>query len=737
MRRDLLRSIAIILLWTVTAFCQPAPLWVRAFDTAGNSDGFEDVYTISNNGYVFCGYSNNQPWAVRTDNGGDVIWSRLYPEDNDGGGEARSIIETDEGNFLIGGVHNNSIFAFLIDGDGETIWQRTYGQGSCDAVIELKEGNYALCGKSGENENSRGYVSTISPDDGEVIWATHIQHGIRLAKFTAMRETDGGIVTTGTYRPPDSGTQGWMAKIDFNGDVIWTRDFIEEEGGLKIRAIVSAPEGGFALTGYILTRNVFRSMQHAFLMKVNDRGFLQNMYRYDPGYPTPVFARSLIVVPDVGFMLVGKHLGRDATRSIAISTTSQGALRWQTIHNFEEMNIGSTELMSVVIGHDGGIIAAGKGYHIDEQDNRNLDGIAIKLEPDQLEPVIFYWSPEDTVFIALRGDTTEFIVRARDQQGDEFTYMWIMGEDTLGHDSTVTKFWEEVGEYIVQCQASDGENISSINWHVNVTDFYINSHQPDSLNPSTRRNSTIDFSVTTRAIEDDPIEYVWLLNDEQIAANDSVTIRFERGREHSVTAIASQGELADSVTWQVMVNDLIVDYMPEQLDLSVRVDTSFEFEVFPFDPEDDSLHFLWTLNGDSISDNSWVLVNFDEEGLHQVTAFVSDTTESDSLTWTVDVTTVGVHSDEPQHPDTPTLYPPVPNPFNSVTTVRYYLPIVSKVRLNLFDVNGRLIAELVDGYRIRGQHSVGVDGSDLVSGVYFVRMETNEKVLAQKILLIR
>jgi len=96
-----------------------------------------------------------------------------------------------------------------------------------------------------------------------------------------------------------------------------------------------------------------------------------------------------------------------------------------------------------------------------------------------------------------------------------------------------------------------------------------------------------------------------------------------------------------------------------------------------------------------------------------------------------------VYSGEPQHPDTPTLYPPVPNPFNSVTTVRYYLPIVSKVRLNLFDVNGRLIAELVDGYRIRGQHSVGVDGSDLVSGVYFVRMETNEKVLAQKILLIR
>jgi len=96
-----------------------------------------------------------------------------------------------------------------------------------------------------------------------------------------------------------------------------------------------------------------------------------------------------------------------------------------------------------------------------------------------------------------------------------------------------------------------------------------------------------------------------------------------------------------------------------------------------------------------------------------------------------------VYSGEPQHPDTPTLYPPVPNPFNSVTTVRYYLPIVSKVRLNLFDVNGRLIAELVDGYRIRGQHSVGVDGSDLVSGLYLVRMESDYNIQIRKALLIK
>jgi len=182
-----------------------------------------------------------------------------------------------------------------------------------------------------------------------------------------------------------------------------------------------------------------------------------------------------------------------------------------------------------------------------------------------------------------------------------------------------------------------------------------------------------------------------------------------------------------------MVNDLIVDYMPEQLELSVEVDTTFEFEVFPFDPNDDSLTFLWTLSGDSISDNSWVLVNFDEFGMYNITAYVSDTTESDSLTWMIDVTPNSIYPDDPRHPDTPTLFSPVPNPFNSVTTVKYYLPTASQVRLSLFDVQGRLVKNLVDGYRIAGQNSTTIEGSDLVSGVFLVRMSVTDNVLIQKI----
>ena len=45
-------------------------------------------------------------------------------------------------------------------------------------------------------------------------------------------------------------------------------------------------------------------------------------------------------------------------------------------------------------------------------------------------------------------------------------------------------------------------------------------------------------------------------------------------------------------------------------------------------------------------------MNFDEQGVYSITAYVSDTTESDSLTWEVNVQPNSIHTDEPRHPDT-------------------------------------------------------------------------------------
>jgi hypothetical protein len=163
-----------------------------------------------------------------------------------------------------------------------------------------------------------------------------------------------------------------------------------------------------------------------------------------------------------------------------------------------------------------------------------------------------------------------------------------------------------------------------------------------------------------------------------------------------------------------------------------------EFMIDPFDPEDESLDILWTLDGDSITDRSWTFINLDSSGFHQVAVYVSDSTESDSMTWNIDVSPNLIElTDLNLLPDTPTLYPPSPNPFNSSTTIRYALPVSGQVKMYLFDISGRLVTEIINQNEIVGWHNVVISGNNLVSGVYLVRMIVGGEIYTRKALLLK
>jgi len=66
-----------------------------------------------------------------------------------------------------------------------------------------------------------------------------------------------------------------------------------------------------------------------------------------------------------------------------------------------------------------------------------------------------------------------------------------------------------------------------------------------------------------------------------------------------------------------------------------------------------------------------------------------------------------------------------PNPFNPLTTINYYLPTTSNVELNVYNVTGQKVANLVNSTQARGSHSVNFDGSRLPSGTYWYRMRTS------------
>jgi hypothetical protein len=83
-----------------------------------------------------------------------------------------------------------------------------------------------------------------------------------------------------------------------------------------------------------------------------------------------------------------------------------------------------------------------------------------------------------------------------------------------------------------------------------------------------------------------------------------------------------------------------------------------------------------------------------------------------------------------------------PNPFNPVTTIRFGLPEPRNVRITVVNILGQEITELVKGWRDIGRHEViwqGVDGSGkaVASGMYFTVMSDGNKIIVQKMLLLK
>jgi len=78
------------------------------------------------------------------------------------------------------------------------------------------------------------------------------------------------------------------------------------------------------------------------------------------------------------------------------------------------------------------------------------------------------------------------------------------------------------------------------------------------------------------------------------------------------------------------------------------------------------------------------------------------------------------------------LFQNFPNPFNPSTTISYYLSSNSFVTLKVYDVLGNEIRTLVDQRQTGGNYNVPFDGKDLVSGVYFYKLTTDEGFVETK-----
>ncbi|MEO8209698.1 MAG: choice-of-anchor B family protein [bacterium] len=84
-----------------------------------------------------------------------------------------------------------------------------------------------------------------------------------------------------------------------------------------------------------------------------------------------------------------------------------------------------------------------------------------------------------------------------------------------------------------------------------------------------------------------------------------------------------------------------------------------------------------------------------------------------------------------------TLSQNYPNPFNPITTITYYIPKQSFVKIKVTDVAGREVKTFVNDIQSTGSYSVEFNGDGFASGIYYYSIEAGSYKETKKMILVK
>lgn len=193
-------------------------------------------------------------------------------------------------------------------------------------------------------------------------------------------------------------------------------------------------------------------------------------------------------------------------------------------------------------------------------------------------------------------------------------------------------------------------------------------------------DSTVTYDVWTHAVLPNSVVYPLIAREDVMLAAEDTLFRV-------VTQAVPVGAPSGLYTYQGFVGDY-PDVMWDE--------SSFDFEKLATD-----------FGGDVYT--SWTVSSWDTENLTKTSKSADQTG----------------------------LLSAYPNPFNPEMTFSYRLPEAARVQLQIFNLQGRLIATLVDRVEGAGEHSLEFNGAHLPSGMYFYTLETGLFHQDGKLLLLK
>lgn len=380
----LILTVVIQTLQAAMAGAIPIEEWKKTYGGVLKDD-FNSVNQTLDGGYITAGTTyttNTQTYLVKTDSLGSKQWSKTFGgPSNDG---AYSVQQTRDGGYILAGYtrnlyNNDNGWIIKTDSLGNIVWNREYGGSNNDNFISIqqtKDGGYIAAGGIGNyEEEGNGWLIKID-SNGNKQWEKKYDQNIKI--YYVRQTKDGGYILSGGGIIEDSPNSyyeyGFVIKTDSYGNKLWEKPILQMQTRAVATSVQQATDGGFIIGG--------ESYWHSAVGEEGNDGILikTDMYGNTQWERNQEYAvKSIQQTKDGGYILAGSSCYRtlkfDNCDGTIVKTDSNGIEKWQKKFGGSEKD----ELRSIHQNKDGSYIIA--GYTM-SSGTGGSDGWLIKLNGD-------------------------------------------------------------------------------------------------------------------------------------------------------------------------------------------------------------------------------------------------------------------------------------------------------------------------------------------------------------------
>ena len=321
---------------------------------------------LRDGGFIMCGRTISygvggfDNYLVRLKENGDTLWTKTYG--NTGYDEAQSIIQTNDGGFIMVGQTATvdwagDVYLLKTDSNGVVMWSTAFGSaGKFDfgySVKQTSDGGYIIAGMTNSvGAGLRDMLLIKTNSNGVLQWSKTYGGSSDDEGRSVEETTDGGYIISGFTQSFGSGYQMYLVKTSATGNISWTKTF--GGGGMELGySVKQTSDGGYVLLGY--SDSYGSGLVDALLIKLTSSGSISWSKTY--GGSSDDYGLCIKITNDGGYIISGRtsSFGSGSGDFYLIKTNNNGVVTWSKAYGGSALD----QAGNVIQTADGGYLVTG------------------------------------------------------------------------------------------------------------------------------------------------------------------------------------------------------------------------------------------------------------------------------------------------------------------------------------------------------------------------------------------